>query len=142
VRPKLGFMDYATLAIAAFALGFLFWINRALPLTPLRMAGLALGLPSLVLLAVARLQAGSLLCNPDQLLRTAGLYSRLRFPLHLFSCLAALGLFVWVGTDWRLALPPLALVFGFTIYDVRKQDKALTERYGREYQEYRRHTWF
>ena len=64
----------------------------SLPWTPARIAGVVIGLPSLALLVLARIQlGGSFSVRPKaQALVTHGLYSRIRNPIYLFG--AALSL--------------------------------------------------
>jgi len=67
----------------------------SLPWTPSRIAGVVIGLPSVVLLVLARIElGGSFSVRPRaQTLVTCGLYSRIRNPIYLFGGLAIAGAF-------------------------------------------------
>jgi protein-S-isoprenylcysteine O-methyltransferase Ste14 len=67
------------------------------PWTPTRIAGVVIGLPSLALLVLARIQlGGSFSVHPKaQALGTHGLYSRIRNPIYLFGALVIARIFLY-----------------------------------------------
>lgn len=113
-----------------------------LPWTPFRIAGVAIALPSLLLLVIARLQLGrafSVQAKATDLV-TTGLYSRIRNPIYVFGALVIAGIIVWTGR------PLLFLVFviliPLQIYRSRKEAEVLEQKFGPAYTEYRKKTWF
>lgn len=112
------------------------------PWTPMRIAGAAIGLPSLALLVWARIQLGGSFSvrAKAQALVTRGLYSRIRNPIYVFGALTIAGCFLFAG------LPKLLWVFvaliPLQIYRARKEEKVLAAKFGDEYQAYKAGTWF
>jgi len=131
-----------TLVIALLGLGFLGIHYGSKPWNTTRIAGAAIGLPSLALFVLARIELGSSFSvRPKaQTLVTHGLYSRIRNPIYVFGCLVAAGALLYVDKPRDLwifvALIPLQ------IYRARQEEKILHARFGDEYQEYKSHTWF
>ena len=113
-----------------------------LPTTGSRIAGIAIALPSFLLLAVARIQLGrafSVRAKATRLV-TTGLYSRIRNPIYFFGGLMILGIIIWTGRPWLLLL--LAVVIPMQIARSRKEEQVLTEKFGAEYSAYKQRTWF
>lgn len=110
--------------------------------TPTRIAGVVIGLPSLALLVLARIQlGGSFSVRPKaQALVTHGLYSRIRNPIYLFGGLAVAGVILYVNQP--LYLWVFVVLLPLQIYRVRKEGKVLEARFGDEYREYKSRTWF
>ena len=134
--------NVATLVIAAFALVFLAIHSSSLPWTPMRIAGVAIGIPAFLLLIVARMQLGSAfsLRARASTLVTTGLYSRIRNPVYLFGGLSALGIFLWSGHPWLLLA--LLVLVPLQIVRIRKEEQVLAEKFGDAYLNYKRTTWF
>ena len=104
--------------------------------------GLSIAAPALLLLVVARIQLGrafSIEAKASTLV-TSGLYSRIRNPIYVFSALLILGVIIWTGR------PVLLLIFGILIpmqlIRSRKESQVLEAKFGDEYLEYKRKTWF
>ena len=134
--------NIATLVIAAIALVFLAMHSSSLPWTPMRIAGVAIGIPAFLLLIVARMQLGSAfsLRARASTLVTTGLYSRIRNPVYLFGGLSAVGIFLWSGHPWLLLA--LLVLVPLQIVRIRKEEQVLTEKFGDAYLNYKRTTWF
>jgi protein-S-isoprenylcysteine O-methyltransferase Ste14 len=108
----------------------------------MRLLGLLILIPSLLLSAVARAQLGSSFSVTPQAKRlvTWGLYSRIRNPIYLFWLLFLLGTLMLIGNKWLfLLLAPAILIQSW-----RAHLEALKLRrvFGNEYQLYRERTWF
>jgi protein-S-isoprenylcysteine O-methyltransferase Ste14 len=125
-------------AVLAFAIVHL-WGQRWMPM---RIAGAAIGLPSLVLLALARLQLGASfsLGAKAQALVTYGLYSRIRNPIYILSIPTIAGMFLFFNKP-RL-LWTLVVVIPLQIYRARQEEQVLASTFGDEYRAYKARTWF
>lgn len=112
------------------------------PFTPLRIAGWTIAVASFFLWAAARIQiGGAFAVKPKaKALVTRGIYSRIRNPIYLFSGLWLAGLLLALGKpSWLAILLVLALV---QTVRARKEARVLEERFGEQYRQYRRETWF
>lgn len=113
-----------------------------MPWTTYRIIGLAIVVPALLLLITARIQLGrafSLQAKATTLV-TSGLYSRIRNPIYVFSALLILGVIIWAGKPELLLL--FAILIPLQIYRSRQESKVLEAKFGAEYLEYKRRTWF
>ena len=112
------------------------------PWTPTRIVGVVIGLPSLALLVLARVQlGGSFSVRPKaQALVTHGLYSRIRNPIYLFGALAIAGIFLYMNQPLYLWL--FVVLIPLQIYRARQEGKVLEAKFGDEYRQYRSGTWF
>ncbi len=131
-----------TLVLALVVTIFLGIHFGSLPWTPTRIAGAVIGLPSVALLVLARIElGGSFSVRPKaQALVTHGLYSRIRNPIYLFGGLAVAGIFLYI--DQPLYLWLLVLLIPLQIYRARQEGKVLEARFGDEYRQYKSRTWF
>jgi len=112
------------------------------PWSPLRIAGLALMLPALALLTLARLQLGNSFSLTPQArnLVTHGIYSRIRNPIYFFGAFVFGGLFLFLERPYLLLL--LVPVLILQIIRARAESRVLEERFGDEYRRYKASTWF
>jgi len=106
------------------------------------MAGAVIGLPSLLLWLMARIElGGAFSVRPKaQQLVTHGLYSRIRNPIYFFGAITIAGLFLYI--DRPLGLSFLVVVVPLQIYRAREEAKILEAKFGEEYRRYRARTWF
>jgi protein-S-isoprenylcysteine O-methyltransferase Ste14 len=135
-------LNLVTLAVAIVVL-MLFGMHAAkLPWTAWRIVGMAIALPSFLLFAAARIELGrafSVRAKATTLV-TTGLYSRIRNPIYLFGAAMILGIIIWTARPWLLLF--LAVLIPLQIVRSRKEERVLTEKFGDEYLEYKRKTWF
>ncbi len=115
---------------------------RERPWTGPRIAGLILAIAGYVLVCIARIQLGeSFTVGPQaRKLVTHGLYSRVRNPIYVFVDLMLAGLALVFEAPWLFAVVA-ALILGQT-FQSRREARVLEQKFGREYLEYRRQTWF
>ncbi len=128
------------LVLVAFALAAAeFWRE---PWTPMRVAGAVIGLPSLALLVVARIQLGGSFSvrAKAQALVTQGLYSRIRNPIYVFGGLTIVGAFLFLGMPKLLWL--FVVLIPLQIYRTKKEEQVLAAKFGEEYKAYKARTWF
>lgn len=131
-----------TFIAAVFGAFILLRQAMGLPWTSNRVIGVAIAVPALLLVLTARVQLGrafSVQARATNLV-TSGLYSRVRNPIYVFSTIGVLGVIIWSGQPVYLLL--LALLVAVQILRSRKESAVLEEKFGDEYREYKRKTWF
>ena len=135
-------LNIATLAIiVVFALIF-FRQAAGMPWTASHIVGISIAGPAVLLLITARLQLGgafSVRARASNLV-TSGLYSRIRNPIYVFGALFILGIIIWIGRPLFLLI--FAVLVPMQIYRARKEAQILEAKFGAEYVEYKRRTWF
>ena len=112
------------------------------PWTPLRIAGAMIGLTSLSLIVLARLQLGrafSVRAKATRLV-TTGVYSRIRNPIYISGCFIFLGLAMFIPAWWLLLA--LVVVIPMQVVRSRREAAVLEATFGDEYRRYRQQTWF
>ena len=112
------------------------------PWTAMRIAGVVLGLPSLALLVVARIElGGAFSVRPKaQALVTHGLYSRIRNPIYVFGTLTIVACFLYIRQPLCIFL--LLVLIPLQMYRARQEEKILEAKFGEEYRQYKVRTWF
>jgi protein-S-isoprenylcysteine O-methyltransferase Ste14 len=112
------------------------------PWTVWRIAGVAISIPCFLLLALARVQLGrafSVQAKASTLV-TTGLYSRIRNPIYVFGGLAIAGFMLWVNMPWLLLI--FVVLIPMQVWRSQVEERVLTEKFGAEYLEYKKKTWF
>lgn len=104
--------------------------------------GVILALVSFVLWIMARVQLGnafSIIPKAKYIVKT-GLYSKLRHPVYYFSitALVGIGMFVWHA----LMLIPIILLIFLEYIRIKQEEKVLIKEFGKEYEKYKKQTWF
>jgi len=107
-----------------------------------RWVGLCIAIPAAVLLFVARWQLGTSFSVTPQAraLVTHGVYSKIRNPIYVFSGLTLLG--VLIALNSRYAFLLLAVVIPVQVIRAHQETNVLEARFGDEYRQYRKGTWF
>jgi protein-S-isoprenylcysteine O-methyltransferase Ste14 len=135
-------LNYVTLAIfVAFFVFVGMWVAHQ-PLTPMRLVGIVITFPCALLLVVARVQLGSAFsveAKASKLVKT-GLYSRIRNPIYVFGGFVVVGLLLLAGRPVLLLL--LVVLVPLQVVRVRREEQVLAGKFGAEYEEYKRGTWF
>lgn len=105
-------------------------------------AGLALGIPSFILLLISRVHIGKYFAvlPAAKGLATQGIYSKIRHPLYIFVDLVLLGVVLITGLWWLVFIWGV-LVTLHLIY-MEKEEAVLLGAFGGKYTEYKKGTWF
>lgn len=135
-------LNMVTLALVLATLVFLLLHANLVEWTPVKMAGAALALFSVVMLAVARLQLGASFAikAKAKTLVTTGIYSRIRNPIYVFGWLFLFGM-ATVLENWLL-LGISVLLIPVQLYRARKEEAVLSAAFGQQYARYKAGTWF
>ncbi len=135
-------LNIVTLAIIALGVALFFLQAAGMPWALNRIVGLSIALPALVLFVVARFQLGRAfsVSAKASILVTSGLYSRIRNPIYVFGMLVLLGLIIWLGNPWLLLI--FAILIPMQVVRSRNEAEVLEAKFGDQYVEYRRRTWF
>jgi protein-S-isoprenylcysteine O-methyltransferase Ste14 len=135
-------LNYATLAVIAVFVPAMVMLFRGPPWTVPRIAGLAIAIPSLLLLALARIQLGgafSVQAKASTLV-TTGLYSRIRNPIYFFGGLMIVGIIIWANRPWLFLF--FVVLIPLQVVRSRKEEQVLAEKFGAAFLDYKRQTWF
>jgi protein-S-isoprenylcysteine O-methyltransferase Ste14 len=136
--------NYLTLVyVCAFAAAFLVlfpWREK----TPafVTWIGLCLFIPSIILFSIARIQLGSAFqvsAEANKLVKT-GIYKKLRHPIYYFGFTFLLG--IALITHFYPFLIVLLLLVFLQRTRMKREEAVLAEKFGDEYAEYRKQTWF
>ena len=112
------------------------------PWSPMRIAGLAVLFPAIILLTVSRFQLGNSFSVSPQAkkLITQGIYSRIRNPIYVFGTFVVAGLFLFLERPLLLLLIVPVVILQIT--RARAESRVLEEHFGDEYRRYKASTWF
>ena len=104
--------------------------------------GMAFAAISFALVVLSRLQLGKSFALTPKAgdLVTHGLYSRLQHPMYLFVDLTVCGIALAVHRWYVLLL--LIILLPLQAKNARKERQLLREKFGEQYELYRRATWF
>jgi protein-S-isoprenylcysteine O-methyltransferase Ste14 len=107
-----------------------------------RVIGVVVMVVGAIFLFTARFQLGNSFAVTAQArqLVTHGLYSKIRNPIYVFSSLMVLGLFIVLGKPYLFLL--LAVLLIVQTVRARKEAHVLEAKFGDEYRQYRKRTWF
>jgi protein-S-isoprenylcysteine O-methyltransferase Ste14 len=128
--------------VPLLAIAYLVYEFAHPPWTSLRIAGLILMIPALILLTVARIQLGNSFSMTPQAtqLVTHGIYSRIRNPIYGFGTFVFAGLFLFLERPYLLLLILSVLIL--QISRARAEARVLEEHFGEQYRQYKAKTWF
>jgi protein-S-isoprenylcysteine O-methyltransferase Ste14 len=121
---------------------YVLWMERGAPQSAMRIAGAVMVIFGATLWAVASFQLGSSFSVRAKAtnLVTTGLYSRIRSPIYVFGTIAIAGFcLLFEKPIWLLFL---VVIVPLQIRRTNAEGKALEEKFGDAYWEYKAQTWF
>ena len=135
-------LNVVTLVVLGFAFLVLGLNARDFDWTAMRIAGLAIAAPALVLFVLARIQLGSAFSVEAKATKlvTTGIYSKIRNPIYVFGGLVLGGVILMLQKPWFLLC--LAVLVPMQVIRSRKEERVLAAKFGEAYQEYKSKTWF
>jgi protein-S-isoprenylcysteine O-methyltransferase Ste14 len=135
------FRVWLPLVLGAFALRE-FFISDIGPHGPMRWVGLALAVIGFAGVIVSRYTLGrsfSVRAKATALV-TTGIYARIRNPIYISGEVTLIGIAVMM---WRWEFFVfLAVIIPLQFWRAHNEARVLEEKFGDEYREYRRRTWF
>jgi len=136
------FKHMMLVAVAFIAVGFIAVRLGPFTWSPLQIAGAAIGIPALLLWAVAHQELGKSFTARAEAreLVTHGLYSKIRNPIYVFGALLIAGIILFSQKPIFLLI--FALLIPMQLIRAKKEEKVLQEKFGEKYIEYKRKTWF
>ncbi|MGA9527039.1 MAG: isoprenylcysteine carboxylmethyltransferase family protein [Terriglobales bacterium] len=107
-----------------------------------RWVGLAIALIGLAGVFVARYTLGKSfsITAKARALVTTGIYSRIRNPIYVSGEIFLIGMTIMLEKPMLLVL--IVVIVPIQIWRARIEARVLEEKFGDEYREYRRRTWF
>ncbi len=129
------------LAGASVALGAIYQ-SPNIPHGPLRTIGLAVAVAGLFGVIMARYTLGksfSVRAKATALV-THGIYSRIRNPIYVSGMVLFLGVFLMFGYPQMLLI--FVILIPLQVIRARREGAVLEAKFGDEYREYRKRTWF
>lgn len=117
------------------------WLSKY-PHDPMTYIGIALVIPSYVLVIIAFFQLGrSFLAKPQaKELVTKGLYAKIRHPIYVFGTLLFLGVAMVLHSVLFYVF--WVMMFVEQILMARRENRVLEEKFGDAYRAYRESVWF
>ena len=136
--------NYLTLIVVLIFLFFFlrFYLDPGRQQSAFTYIGLFLLVPSVILFTIARIQLGAsfqVSAEANKLVKT-GIYKKVRHQIYLFGLLFLVGL-ILITRIFPLIII-LAILIVFQIKRISNEEKVMTEKFGNEYLEYKKQTWF
>jgi protein-S-isoprenylcysteine O-methyltransferase Ste14 len=141
---KNNILNYSTLILIMAVIPMLIWIyfRSGAPVNVYSYIGLALMIPSLILFAMARIKLGSsfqVSAEANNLV-TTGVYKKLRHPIYLFGTIFLLGAIIFIQKFILLIV--LGAMILMQLKRIKKEEQVLEEKFGEQYLNYKKGTWF
>ncbi|UAY53457.1 methyltransferase family protein [Ferruginibacter albus] len=142
MNPKTFNILTAAIFIVAFPIWIIRYFNSGAPITVFTYIGLAIMIPAIILLLIARYQLADSFSVSAKATRlvTTGLYKRFRHPIYYAGILMMLGFGFFL--QQRLIFYICIFIIALQMYRIKKEEKVLEDKFGDEYRKYRESTWF
>jgi protein-S-isoprenylcysteine O-methyltransferase Ste14 len=123
-------------------IAYLLWSHAPNPWTWMQTLGVCLTVAGFSLWLVAHVQLGNSFTARAEArtLVTHGLYSKIRNPIYLFGAIAIIGVLLFLGRPSFLLM--FVVLVPLQLFRMRNETKVLEAKFGDEYRNYRRATWF
>jgi protein-S-isoprenylcysteine O-methyltransferase Ste14 len=136
--------NYLTLALVYFA--FILVVTKYFTAHALvngyTYAGLILMIVSLVFFTMARIKLGDsfqVSAEANNLVKS-GIYKTIRHPVYVFGTTFMMGFLIFTQVFYGLIF--LIIIAVLQIKRIKKEEEVLIEKFGDEYVEYKKQTWF
>jgi protein-S-isoprenylcysteine O-methyltransferase Ste14 len=129
-------------AILPVAIACFFWAYPPNPWTWMQTVGVCMMVVGFPLWLLAHFQLGSSFAVAAQAktLVTRGLYARIRSPIYVFGAIGIAGAFLLLGRPHLLLI--FVVLIPLQVSRARREARVLEEKFGEEYRNYSRGTWF
>ncbi len=136
--------NYSTLALVYFGLFLLItsYFKAHALVNSYTYVGLILMIVSLVFFTMARIKLGDsfqVSAKANNLVKS-GIYKKIRHPVYLFGFTFVMGFFIFTQVFYGLIF--LFVLAVLQIKRIKKEEAVLIEKFGDEYVEYKKETWF
>ena len=136
--------NYLTLIVVyvAFSLLVIRYFKEITFVNGYTYVGLIWMIVSLVFFTFARIQLGDsfqITAEAKRLVKT-GIYKKIRHPIYLFGFTFVLGFFIFTQVFYGLIF--LFALAVLQVNRIKKEEQVLIEKFGDEYVEYKKQTWF
>jgi len=136
--------NYSTLALVYFGLFLLItsYFKAHALVNSYTYVGLILMIVSLVFFTMARIKLGDsfqVSAKANNLVKS-GIYKKIRHPVYLFGFTFVMGFFIFTQVFYGLIF--LVIIAVLQVKRIKKEEKVLIEKFGDEYVEYKKQTWF
>jgi len=121
---------------------YMLWSHPPNPWTWLQTVGVCMMGIGFPLWLVAHVQLGASFAARAEArsLVTHGLYSKIRNPIYLFGAIAIVGVLLFLGRPYLLLT--FVVIIPVQLVRMKMEAKVLEAKFGDEYRDYRRGTWF
>jgi protein-S-isoprenylcysteine O-methyltransferase Ste14 len=135
------FRVWVPLILGAWALAIVFAKGPG-PHGPTRWAGLMIAVVGFAGVMISRYTLGKSFSVTAQAraLVTRGIYSKIRNPIYISGEILLVGAAIMLWQPYLLVF--FVIVIPVQVLRARKEARVLEEKFGDEYREYRRQTWF
>jgi protein-S-isoprenylcysteine O-methyltransferase Ste14 len=136
--------NYSTLALVYFGFSLLIinYFKAHALVDGYTYLGLILMIVSLVFLTMARIKLGDsfqVSAKANNLVKS-GIYKTIRHPIYVFSFTFIAGFFIFTHVFYGLIF--LFVLVVLQLKRIKKEEAVLIEKFGDEYVEYKKQTWF
>jgi protein-S-isoprenylcysteine O-methyltransferase Ste14 len=144
LRTRNYFFNYRTLILVSIFLFFFlrFYLATDKPVNIFSYIGFLLLVPSILLFTISRIQLGGSFqfsAEANHLVKT-GIYKKVLHPVYLFGLIFLSGIIFITQTFFLIII--WVIVSGFQLKRIHQEEKVLTEKFGDEYIENKKRTWF
>ena len=136
--------NYLTIIVILIGLFFFYRLYQQgnIVLDTYSYVGIFLLIPSIILFIIARIQLGSSFqasAEANKLVKS-GIYKKISHPIYLFGLILMLSMILI--SHLFFLIPVLAIIIVIQRKRIVNEENVLAEKFGDEYLEYKKQTWF